>query len=60
MATQSKSLRLPPWAAWTAGVIVAVMGVVGLFLAIFDWNMARGAISEATSLISAYLSRWGM
>ena len=52
MATQSKSLRLPPWAAWTAGVIVAVMGVVGLFLAIFDWNMARGAIGREASALS--------
>ena len=35
--------------AWTLGVIAAVILAIVLFLAFFDWNMARGPISRFAS-----------
>ena len=40
---------IPPWAKWTAGVILAIVVAVLLFLTWFNWNMLRGPIARYAS-----------
>jgi uncharacterized protein involved in outer membrane biogenesis len=57
MTTRPLSFRMPRSAAWTVGVLAAVIVVLGLVVALFDWNRARGPIARQASAISGRLVR---
>ena len=44
--------RIPPWAWWSGGGVAVLIAGVVLFLALFDWNLLRGAVAAEASRLS--------